>query len=101
MNYKTMTIEDIIKYCVDNDQVEWLKTAAAKEIEIKVYPKKTYIDKNGKERTKGDKTQEPIGTKKTKISFVELKNAFCEEFMPEIAPKKEKKASMYDIIAAL
>lgn len=37
-----------------------------------------------------------------KISFLVLKKAFCEEFMPEIIPAaKAKKPSMADIIAAL
>lgn len=74
MNYKDMKIEDIIAWCQENNQVEWLKQAASK----------TYTTENGKER---------------RISFIELKLEFVREFMPDIAPKaKPKKLSMYDLI---
>lgn len=77
MNYKDMTIEDIIAWCKDNKQVDWLKEAAAK----------TYKTEDGKER---------------RISFIELKLEFVKKFMPEIAPKAQaKKPSMYDLIKAL
>lgn len=77
MDYMKITIDDIIKWCVDNNQVEWLKATA----------KKTFTNEEGKER---------------KISFIEIKNEFCIKFMPEIAPKKkEKKPSMYELIASL
>ena len=77
MNYKDMTIEDIIQWCKDNKQVDWLKEAAAK----------TYKTEDGKER---------------RISFIELKLEFVKKFMPEIAPKAQaKKPSMYDLIKAL
>lgn len=81
MDYQSMKIEDIINWCKANNQTEWLKATA----------KKTYpvIDKDG-------------NTKTRKISFIELKLAFVNEFMQEIAPKaKEKKPSMYDLIASL
>ena len=31
MNYKKLTIEEIIDWCKANDQVAWLKEAAAKK----------------------------------------------------------------------
>ena len=77
MNYKTMKIDDIIKWCKDNNQVEWLKEIASK----------TFTNDEGKER---------------RISFIEIKNAFATKFMPEIMPeKKDKKPSMYELIASL
>lgn len=77
MNYNTMKIEDIIKWCQDNNEVAWLKETASK----------TFTNEEGKER---------------RISFIELKIEFVKKFMPEIAPKAgPKKPSMYDIIADL
>lgn len=75
MDYKTMTIQDIIDWCKANNQVKWLKATAAK----------TFTNEEGKER---------------RITFIEIKNEFCRDFMPEIAPKKEK-LNMYDLIASL
>lgn len=77
MNYKDMRIEDIITWCQENKEVDWLKEAAAK----------TYKTEDGKER---------------RISFIELKLEFVKKFMPSIAPKAQpKKPSMYDLIAKL
>lgn len=77
MNYKTMKIDDIINWCKENNQVDWLKATAAK----------TFTKEDGKER---------------KITFIEIKNAFCAEFMPELLPKKKNnKPTMYELIASL
>ena len=113
MDYKKMDIEDIISWCTENDQIEWLKKTAAKKVENKIYPKKKEIalDANGKPKLtkKGkvkftyvaDKSQEPI-IKKEPISFIELKYEFAKKFMPEILPKKkEEKQTMYDRIKSL
>lgn len=41
-------------------------------------------------------------SKNNKITFIALKRAFVDKFMPEIAPKaKPKKPTMVDIIANL
>ena len=96
--YKDWTLEDIIEWCKANNQVEWLKTTAAKKVEKKVYPKVESVSKNGKKSWKADKTAEPT-TELAPISFVELKGEFIATFI-DTTPK-EKKASMYDIIAAL
>lgn len=78
MDYKTMTVEDIINWCKANDQVAWLKEEAAK----------TFPTEKGK--------------KDRGITFIELKLAFVHKFMPEIAPKaKEKTPTMYELIAKL
>lgn len=77
MNYKDMTIDDIIQWCKDNKQVDWLKATAAK----------TFPKEDGTTR---------------KITFIELKLEFVREFMADIAPKaKPKKPSMFDKIGAL
>lgn len=101
MNYQDMTIEDIIKWCKDNNQVAWLKAEATKQIEYKVYPRKKVKNADGKLVSVSDKSQEPT-IEKRPISFIQLKLNFVSKFMPEIAPKAQpKKPTMYDIIAAL
>lgn len=102
MNFMKIDIDFIIDWCKANGQVDWLKATASKKVSHPIYPKKTYINKQGKEVCRQDKSQKPIGTEIKNISFVELKMEFCRKFMPEIIPEaKEKKQSMYDIIAAL
>ena len=97
MDYKKMDINDIINWCKENGEVEWLKATAAKKVEYKVYPK--VKDANGK--MVSDKTAKPK-IEKRPISFIQIKIAFCEKFMPEIMPKKkEKKQTMYDLISSL
>lgn len=72
MDYKTMNRYDIIEWCKENKEVEWLKKEAAKVI-------------NGK-----------------KITFFQLKKNFCKKFMPEIMPKAKTKApTFYEEIEAL
>ena len=95
-DYQTLTIQDIIDWCVKNNQVAWLKAKAAEEREFKKYPR---VKVDGKWKT--DKTQEPT-IEKRPISFIQLKIDFVEKFMPEIAPKKQaNKVTMYDLIKAL
>lgn len=92
--YQDLTIEDIIAWCQENNEVMWLKAKVKEKKVRKVYPKK----ENGKQ----DKKAEPIGTKTTKISFMELKHDFAEKFCPDILPKaKPKKKSMLDLVDAL
>ena len=78
MDFKTMTIEQITEWCVENGQVEWLKKTAKKTRKVK-------------------------GTNKVrKITFFEIKKEFCTKFMPEIIPQKQPKApTMFDMIDAL
>lgn len=96
MNFKTMRLDDIIDWCKANNQVEWLKTTANKTSTMKVYPR---VRVDGKIIT--DRTAEPT-LKEVPITFIELKMAFVEKFMPEIAPKAEPKApTMYERIKAL
>lgn len=96
MDFKTMTINDIISWCQANNQVAWLKAEAAKMVPCKVYPK---VEVNGKKVT--DKNAEPT-IEMRPITFIQIKMDFVNKFMPEIAPaKKALKPSMYDLIAAL
>jgi hypothetical protein len=77
MDYKSMTFEQIVAWCKANNQVAWLKEIG----------KQTTTDEDGKVH---------------RISFIEIKVAFVNKFMPEIAPKKkETKPSMYDILDSL
>lgn len=101
MDFQTMSIEDIISWCKANNEVAWLKEIASKQTECKVYPRKKITNEEGKVVSVADKSKEPT-IEKRPISFIEIKTAFVEKFMPEIAPKKkEKKPSMYDLIKAL
>lgn len=73
-----ITVDLIIAYCKQNNQVSWLKEIVKTEVPV---------DKNGKER---------------KYSFMELRRDFTKKFMPDIAPSESsKKHSFYDIIDAL
>ena len=86
MDFKKITFDVIEKYCEDNNQNEWLYNTLATKVEKKVYP----LGEDGKP----NKSAEPTIVKND-ITFVELKIAFCEKFMPEILPaKKSKKNQM-------
>lgn len=98
MVYKDWTLEDIINWCKENNQVAWLKATAEKKIAVTSYAKVESTSKSGKKSWKLDKSK-PIGTTTRPISFVELKSEFISTFI-ETEPKS-KKASMYDIIANL
>lgn len=96
-NVKSIKIEDIIEWCKENNQTEWLKEIAATKVPHKVYPKK--VNENGKKVA--DYSAEPT-TKMQKITFIEIKAAFINKFMPELAPtKKEKKVTMFELIESL
>lgn len=97
-NYKDWELPDIINWCQENNQVEWLKATAAKKVERKVYPRIESISKSGKKSWKQDKTQTPT-IELRPISYVELKAVFISTFIDK--EPKTKKPSMYDIIAAL
>ena len=73
MNYQTMKFPQIVDWCKENKQTEWLKSQL--------------FDKEGN---------------KINISFMTLKQNFAEKFMPEIIPQaKPKKPTMWDIAKAL
>lgn len=99
-NPKDIDIEFIINWCKTNNQVEWLKTENSKTQQVKRYPRKTVVDESGKKVSVVDKTQEPTITEE-RISFLTLRNAFIDAFMPEIRPAKKNKKSFHDIIDEL
>lgn len=94
MDIKNLDIHDIIKYCQEHNEVEWLKATAAQKVPYKIYPR-TKV--NGK--SVADKSQEPK-IEYRPISFVQIKTAFLEKFALA-APKKPKEPTMYDLIANL
>ena len=96
MDFKSMKIQDIINWCVANNQVAWLKAKAAEKVPCQVYPK---VMVNGKKVA--DKNATPT-TELRPITFIQIKTDFVNQFMPEIAPaKKEKKPTMYELISEL
>jgi hypothetical protein len=102
-NYLEWKIEDIIAYCQEHNQVEWLKATAAKKVECKVYPriKVAKLQKDGSTKwvSVADKSQQPK-VEVRPISFVEIKTEFLNKF--GLAPAKKQKApTMYDKIANL
>lgn len=95
--HKDMKIEEIIAYCQEHNEVEWLKATAAKKTARKVYPR--VVGEDGKKHV--DKTQEPKIVEQP-ISFVELKAAFMDRFAPdERVGSKNKKPTFHDLIANL
>jgi hypothetical protein len=91
-----MTIDDIINWCVENNQTDWLKRKATEKKPCKVYPRKKVDGKSV-----ADKTAEPK-IEKRPITFIQLKIDFVDKFMPEIVPeKKVKTPSFYDKIKNL
>jgi hypothetical protein len=99
MEYKTATLEQIFDWCNENNKLDWLEKYLSTDITRKIYPKKTTAGGKKVPDTKAD----PIGTRKTKPTFTELKKAFYEKFLPnEIpAPKKPKKPTLLDKFNAL
>ena len=101
LNFKDMTIQDIIEWCQANGQVDWLKKKATEKTKCDIYPRKTIINEKGKKVSVADKSQKPK-TELRPITFIQIKTDFVEEFMPELAPKKKaKQPTMYDLIAKL
>lgn len=108
MDFKTMTIEDIITWCQQNNQIDWLKAEAQKTTQCKVYPRKrvekTVAEEDGSSKiihsSVADKTQAPV-IKTRPITFVQIKKDFAQKFMPGIMKGSNKKPTMYEIIANL
>ncbi len=102
IKYEKLTIDDVINWCVENNQVSWLKTTAEQEVEIKEYPKKSVVLENGKTVKRADRSAEPV-MKKVKMPFTMLKHEFCKKFFPDKLPTEaaKTKLSMLDRIRAL
>lgn len=100
-NFKDVDIDDIIDWCTEHGETEWLKAKAAEKIEVKQYPrKKIWSEEKQKDVYVADKDKEPK-IKKRRITFVQIKFDFYNKFLPHMMPKKEKKKSMFDKIAEL
>ena len=102
-NIKEINLDYIIAYVKEQggEAIEWLKEFANKKITrtVKVKPKKSKKKGKKDEQNDGEQQEETIITKPT---FIEIRNAFVERYMPELKPKaKPKEPSMYDIINAL
>lgn len=109
-NFKDWDINDIIQYCKANGAVDWLKATAAKNVPCTIYPRKKIqkvIDGVPQYNAKGKPVMVSIADKSAKpvietrpITFVQLKSEFAEKFGFK-TEAKEKKPTMYDIIANL
>ena len=107
--FKDWEIDDIIAYCKEHNEVDWLKATAAKMVEVKAYPRvkvqkvvngQPQYNKKGKPVmvSVADKTAQPTITK-ARITFVQIKKEFADKF--GFATESKKAATMYDKIAAL
>ena len=89
-SYKDCKYPDIEKWCIDNDQIDWLTATMLKTSEHKTYPNKLdeygnpikYQDKGGKWHYVKDKTAIPT-VKNQPISFTKVKSLFFNEFFPD------------------
>lgn len=111
LNTKNLTLEQIIEFCKEHNDIAWLKETAAKKVPVEVYPKTKApkIDPETGEQLKSakgkplfvsvpDTTKEPT-VEMRPISFIQLKSEFMAHFA--LGEPKNKKPTMYDIIAAL
>lgn len=96
MDTKKMKVEDIITWCVENGQVDWLKATAAKKTVQKKYPK----FRNAEGKLVVDKSATPYEYT-APITFVELKSEFIRTFFPDQIKAAEKKPSFHELIAKL
>ena len=113
LNYKKMTIYDIAMWCKEHNELEWLKEITAKKVPYEIYPRKKVLkyDENGCQvfNKKGKPAYTWEANKNAKptiemrpISYVQIKSAFCEKFEEELGfEKKEKRPTMYEVIAGL
>ena len=103
LDYKTLDEAAIIKWCQDNNQLEWLAAKLNETVVGEFYSKKVMVwdDEKGKYIYLADKTS-TIVKKEIPITFIQVKRDFAEKFMPDILPKgKGKKETMRDRVAAL
>ena len=113
--YKKCEYEDIEKWCVENNQLEWLEKTMAKKSEHKIYPKKLneygkpikYKGEDGKMHFVKDLDATPT-VKAQPISFTKVKSLFFDKFFPDLkhdpkakSNKAAAKESMHDRAARL
>ena len=101
-DWKSLNIDEITTWCVNNNQVEWLKEEVAKTTMEKRYPRvKVWDEAKQKYVSKADKSKKPVMVE-VPITFVEVKKDFMEKFFPEaIVGDKKKKPTFHDKIANL
>ncbi len=100
MDFKNLKQADIEKWCLDNNQMDWLVSLVNTPVKVKVYPKVASVSKNGKKSWKADKTQ-PYTLEERDIPFVEIKAAFLRKFFPEQISAKEDKETFKERINRL
>lgn len=101
--FDAIKLDDIIAYCQENKQVKWLKELTAEKVpEWQKNDKGEHLlDDDGKKVPVLDEEGNQVMRDKT---FIEIKIAFVDKFMPDVAPlRKPKKTTlpMIDRIAAL
>ena len=102
MDYAKMSQDDILNWCIENNQLDWLEAKTNETIEAEYYTKRIAVWDEEKQKNVyyADKTS-PKVKKSIPITFLQIKNDFCEKFFPELLPeKKEKKLTLKDKIAA-
>ena len=82
-----LTIEDIAKWCIDNDKYDWLEDALTNGFEIKRNPSKKYPD--------GliEKIENP--------NFLDVRRHFLMTYFPATIAEPKPKVSMLDKIRAI
>lgn len=86
-------MDEIITWCDEHNELEWLSDELNKKTKCKVYPRVKVKTEDGKVISKVDKSNKDNYTiEERDRSFVEVKLAFVKKFMPEIAPKTQEKA---------
>jgi hypothetical protein len=101
---KSVTIDNIIEYCQENNQIDWLKACASEPYKMPIYPTITVVGKDGTMKEKADKKADPIRYETVNKPFTNIKAEFITKFFPElVAVKKQKKEkeTMWDRIAKL
>lgn len=84
LTYRGLNFEDVIKWCQENNQIEWLKAEVDKVIPVEG------VTSKGKPK------------KARKISLLEVMKNFVEKFRPELIPdKKDKKETFRDLVKKL
>lgn len=82
-----LTIEDIAKWCIDNDKYDWLEDALTNGFTIKRNPSKEH--------------PEGFVEKVEKPTFLDVRRHFLMTFFPATIAEPKPKVSMLDKIRAI
>ena len=90
VSYKKCVYTDIEKWCIENNQIDWLAETMSKTSEHKIYPNKLdehgkpikYQSADGKWHFVKDKAAIP-SVKNQPISFAKVKSLFFDKFFPD------------------